>query len=312
MPVHRPGSAGTDGLGTVLHTGPFHTALRAAIRKRGLTLERLRSRLVRRGAPVALSSLSDWQHGRSRPERANSVRAVTALEEILGLPRGALMTLLAARRGTNRGSTGPRRLEGLDEHTGPLADLLDSLPDARRRDVDILSRQERAVVDTYRHVSRMRSRTVLRARRDGIDRYVVRFFGDPGCVIDDVVVRPLENCRLGRVRRHPHVPVMIAELLFDQVLAAGETWIFDNEVLDETGAVCTEHAHGFRHSVRQYLMEVRFHPDALPTAGYAYAQASLDDEPHRTADLALSSHHTLHLVATDVTAGVLGIGWEWS
>src|SRR5206468_428808 len=89
-------SARADGakLGSVLYTGPFHAALRAAVRERGLTLDRLRSHLAERGIRVGLSSLSDWQHGRSRPLRAGSGRAVAGLEDVLGLPRGSLARLL--------------------------------------------------------------------------------------------------------------------------------------------------------------------------------------------------------------------------
>lgn len=309
--VHRPRS---DELGSVLHTGPFHAALRAAIRERGLTLDRLRSRLARRGIPIGLSSLSNWQHGLSRPERTTSIQAVEALEEILLLPDGALVRLLDARRYTDR-STGPsygaRRQEGLDEHAGPLAELLDGLPGSRLRDVDVLCCQDKVVVDADRRSALVHSRTLVRARRDGVDRYVARYFGDPGCAIDEVVVRPGENCRLGLVRRHPRAPVLVAELLFGTVLAAGDTWVFDDVLVDESPSVCVEHGHGFRHAVEQYLLEVRFHPDALPLDCHAYARPSLHDEPRRMASLALSTHHAVHLVARDVTAGVLGIGWSW-
>jgi hypothetical protein len=304
----------SDEPGSVLHTGPFHAALRAAIRERGLTLDRLRSRLAQRGIRIGLSSLSNWQQGVSRPESSTSLRAVEALEEILLLPVGALGRLLDARRYPDR-STGPskgaRRQEGLDEHAGALAELLDDLPGSRLRDVDVLSCQEKAVVGADRRVSRVYSRTLLRARRDGVDRFVTRYFGDLGCAIGEVIVQPGENCRLGRVLRHPHAPVMVAELLFGTVLAEGDTWVFDDVLIGASGSICVEHAHGFRHSVGQYLLEVRFHQEVLPFDCHAYARPSLDDAPHRTGSLALNAHHAVHLVAHDVTAGVLGIGWSW-
>jgi hypothetical protein len=309
--VIRPRS---NELGSVLHTGPFHAALRAAILERGLTLDRLRSRLARRGIRIGLSSLSNWQHGLSRPERSTSLRAVEALEEILLLPDGALVRLLDARRyldhSTGRSSRAQRQ-EGLDEHAGPLAELLDSLPGSRLRDVDVLYRHQKAVVGADRRVTLVHSRTLVRAGRDGVDRHIMRYFGDPDCVIDEVTVRPGENCRLGQVRRHPHAPVLVAELLFGTVLTAGDTWVFDHMLVNESPSVCVEHGHGFRHPVEQYLLEVRFHPDALPLDCHAYARPGLYVEPRRTADLALSTHNTVHLVAHNITAGVLGIGWSW-
>lgn len=95
-------------LSSVLSTGPFHAALRAAVRARGLTLERLRSHLGRRGIAVGISSLSDWQHGRSRPG-PGSLPAVYALEQLLGLRADSLVRLLVAPdpEGTERTGTPP-------------------------------------------------------------------------------------------------------------------------------------------------------------------------------------------------------------
>ncbi|TDD41467.1 hypothetical protein [Saccharopolyspora elongata] len=45
-----------------------------------VALEGLRGRLARRGIKVSLASLSYWQQGRSRPERADSLRALRAIE----------------------------------------------------------------------------------------------------------------------------------------------------------------------------------------------------------------------------------------
>jgi len=61
-------------LGTLLRVGPFDAALRAAIRARGLSLDRLREHLRARGVTVTTATLSYWQSGRSRPERRDSVR----------------------------------------------------------------------------------------------------------------------------------------------------------------------------------------------------------------------------------------------
>jgi len=304
VPVAAAPNVTRTDLGTVLVTGPFHLALRAAIRERGLPLERLQCRLGERGIRIGLSSLSNWQHGHSRPEHANSLRAVRALEEILGLPPAALVRLLHTGGVRSRG--------GLDERDGPIAELLDAMPGSRVRDIDVLTRQQKLVVDADRRAPLIRTRTLVRARRDGVDRYVLRFFGDPGCAIDGVVIRAGENCRLGEVRRHPHAPVLVAELLFGTVLQAGDTWFFEDVLLELADPpVCVEHGHGFRAAVEQYLLQVRFDPDALPVRCHAYASAGLDEPASRTADLVLSPHHEVHVVASNVTSGVRGIAWDW-
>ncbi|MFC7787830.1 hypothetical protein ACU045_02505 [Microbacterium sp. MAHUQ-60] len=72
----------------------FAEALSAAIRVRGLTLSRLHDRLVARGNPVSMATLSYWRSGARHPEGAQSLAAVTDLEELLDLDRGALVDRL--------------------------------------------------------------------------------------------------------------------------------------------------------------------------------------------------------------------------
>ncbi|WP_113694645.1 transcriptional regulator [Amycolatopsis albispora] len=83
---------------SLLETGPFAAALRAAIRARGLGLERIRYRLRDRGVPVSLATLSYWQSGRCRPERPESLAALTELEDVLDVPPGSLTRLLPPPR----------------------------------------------------------------------------------------------------------------------------------------------------------------------------------------------------------------------
>jgi len=54
----------------------FHETLRAAIRARGLTLDRVRHHLAERGCTVGLSTLSGWQHGHTRPASPATVHAL--------------------------------------------------------------------------------------------------------------------------------------------------------------------------------------------------------------------------------------------
>jgi hypothetical protein len=82
----------------LLTTGPFAPALRAAIRARGLGLERIRYRLRGRGVSVSLATLSHWQSGRCQPERQESLRVLSHLEDVLGVPPGSLTQLLGTPR----------------------------------------------------------------------------------------------------------------------------------------------------------------------------------------------------------------------
>ncbi|MEZ0075617.1 multiprotein-bridging factor 1 family protein [Planotetraspora sp. GP83] len=284
----------------------FHLALREAIRERGLTLERLRARLVGRGLPVALSTLSDWQHGRSRPERRQSLRVVAALEDILGMPRHSLLALL--ERDTEPGS---RRRAGLDERARALGELLGALPGSHESDVEVVTKHQTVTLDGRRVAVSARTRVLIRATHDGVDRYFVRCFGEAGSDPERLAVRPLDYCRLGRVLRHPSEPVMVVELLFDETLARGDTWVFEWDCVDMNQTVAREFGHGFRHHVGHYLMEIRFDPAALPAGCHAYARAGLAAPARRLGDLALNAHHAVHLPVANVSSGVRGIAWEW-
>ena len=289
-------------LEVLLETGPFHAALRAAIRRRSLTLERLRFHLMRHGVSVAASSLSDWHHGHVRPGPATSLRVIRGLEQVLQVPRESLVRLLGMR---------DSEAGGLDEQDGPLGELLDQLPGAHELDLDVVTRQDKVLVDAERRATTVRIRLLVRARRDGVDRQVLRFFGDPGCDLERVRLHSLENCRVGRVLRHPTAPVLIAELLFNEVLRTGNTWVIEYMIHDPTGERCEEYAHGVRRTEEHFLLEVRFDPAMRPVNCHSYVQLGLYEPRMRLADLALSHHNAVHVAGSGGAAGVIGIAWNW-
>jgi hypothetical protein len=286
-------------------TGPFHLVLRDAIRQRGLPLERLRSRLAERGIEVGLASLSDWQHGRAWPRRPKSLRAIVALEEILDLPRQTLTSLLCSHQPPPF-----RPRQGIDEYSGPMAELLDALPGSRAWQLEVLTSEQVVSVGADRSPARLAGRSVARARCDGVDRTVVRYYGAQGCEIERVEVVPRRNCTLGKVLRHRDGRVLAAELLFGQRLQAGETWAWEAEVRDPAAAR-TDCAHAFRRPEGIYLLEVRFHPETLPERVFEYFRADLHVDRHVLTELALNVHNAVHVTTTGMTSGVIGINWEW-
>jgi hypothetical protein len=288
------------GLGNVLYTGPFHDAFRAAVRERGLTLDRLRWHLAQRGVAVARSTLSDWQLGHRRPGRG-SLPAVSDLEDLLGLPQRSLVRLLDAP------GAGPG---GVDERAGAFEELLDSVPGAREYALEVLSAQEKVTLDPWRRRSLVWARTLVRAARDDVDRCVLQYSGDPGCAIDAVRLCGLENCRLGTLRRHP-AGVLVAELLFDTVLRAGQTWVFEHQVRDGTAGPSTGYARGFREPAALYVLEVRFPAGHRPTDCHSFGRAGPYERPYRIADLAPTIYNAVHLSGSGTPGGVLGLGWRW-
>jgi hypothetical protein len=61
---------------------------------------------------------------------------------------------------------------------------------------------------------------------------------------------------------------------------------------------------------REYLLEVVFHPDALPTGCEEYSEPA-GGGPSRTRRLTLDSSRCAHALAVDFGPGAFGIRWWW-
>ncbi|KRD15599.1 MULTISPECIES: hypothetical protein [unclassified Streptomyces] len=303
-------------LDTALQGGPFHVALRAAIAARGLPLQRVQHHLSRYGVRVGVTSLSYWQQGARRPQRPESLRAVRALEEILHLPDESLIRLLA-ESDDGHGATSARASEGrsyrsLLEASGALEQLLTELECSVDGGLHTLGHHERVRIGARRELSGRESQHIVRAHRDGVDRFVAVHHGDPGCAPERMTVHALENCRAGRVRRHHDTGVLVAEFLFDTRLRTGETFLFRYGVEDGTAGVCREYVRGFGGAGGQYALQVRFTENALPVRCHRFTQHSAAAPRGGRQELPLSGRHrSVHLVEPRVRSGMVGIGWDW-
>ncbi|MEU6394952.1 hypothetical protein [Streptomyces sp. NPDC046939] len=309
---HLP--AGRDpALEAVLRTGPFHLALRAAIAARRLPLHRVQHHLSRHGIKVGVTSLSYWQQGARRPQRTESMRAVRALEEILELPEESLIRLLgpAVPAGTpQRPAARPYR--SLVAASGVIDRLLADLGAPPVAGLHTVGRHERVRIGPRRQLLGKDSQLVVRAHRDGVDRYVAVHQGDPGCSPGDVAVHAMENCRTGRVRWDGGTGVLVAEMLFDARLRAGETHLFRYGFEDGTAGVSTEYVRGFGGAGGQYVLQVGFADEALPVRCHRFAQQSAAAPRAGRQELTLTGRpRSVHLVEPQVRAGLLGIGWDW-
>ncbi|KAA0931639.1 hypothetical protein [Streptomyces apricus] len=291
------GSAAAQ-LETALRGGPFHVALRAAITARGLPLQRVQHHLTRYGVKVGVTSLSYWQQGARRPQRAESLRAVRALEEILQLPDESLIRLLTAadgRTGAERPAT--RSYRSLVEASGALEKLLAELDSPPDGGLFVLGHHERVRIGARRELLSRDSQHVVRAHGDGVDRYVAVHHGDPGCAPERMSVHALENCRTGRVLWHHETGVLVAELLFDTRLRAGDTFMFRYGVEDGTAGASSEYVRGFGVPGGQYALQVRFAEAALPVRCHRFSQHSAAAPRGGRQELALSGHHrSVHTV----------------
>ncbi|GAB2838188.1 hypothetical protein GCM10027074_00590 [Streptomyces deserti] len=303
----------TAELDSALRAGPFHAALRAAIAARGLPLQRVQHHLARYGVKVGVTSLSYWQQGARRPQRPESLRAVRALEEILQLPEESLIRLLteADERSADQRPAG-RSYRSLVEASGVLQRLLTELDCPPDGGLHSLGHHERVTIGARRELAERESHHIVRAHRDGVDRFVAVHHGDPGAVPQRMRVHALENCRTGRVRWHHDTGVLAAELLFDTRLRAGDTFLFRYGVEDGTAGVSREYLRGFGSPGGQYALQVRFDTAVLPVRCHRFTQHSAAAPRSGRQELALSGRHrSVHLVEPRARSGFVGIGWDW-
>ncbi|GGX54806.1 hypothetical protein [Streptomyces minutiscleroticus] len=309
---HADAAAAAE-LETVLRGGPFHAALRAAITARGLPLQRVQHHLSRHGVRVGVTSLSYWQQGARRPQRPESLRAVRALEEILQLPEESLIRLLA-RDGEAPGPERPavRSYRSLMDASDVLDKLRAELGSPHDGGLHTLGLHEHVRIGARRELLGHESHHIVRAHKDGVDRFVAVHHGDPGCDPDRTTVHALENCRTGRVRRHRGTGVVAAELLFDTRLHTGDTFLFRYGFEDGTADASHEYVRGFGHAGGQYALQVRFAEGALPVRCHRFAQHSAAAPRVDRRELPLSEHHrSVHMVEPRVRSGLVGIGWDW-
>ncbi|GDY28948.1 hypothetical protein [Gandjariella thermophila] len=301
-------------LSQLLVTGPFPDALRAAIRASRLSLDRIQHRLALRGVTISVATLSYWQSGRRRPERPESLEALRQLEAVLALPPMALSALLGPPRPRGRRSHASRLLpiDALWSRREHLAGLLAKVDTSSDGQLGRISQQDRCEIGPDRGQRSLRVRQVLRAEDDGPDRWILVYDSEaPGCLPE---LTGLRNCRLGRTTTDDDRRILVAELLFDQPLARGDTLIMEYELVNpgppypRGGDV---YCRKFRLPAREYVVEVRFSPEALPARCQQFSTLIGEDERSRRRNLALDASGGVHAVALGFGPGVFGIGWEW-
>lgn len=312
-PSQGPPPSPSD-LASVLRTGPFHLALRTALSIRGLALHRVQQHLAQRGVHVGVTSLSYWQQGAPPPRacripaRGPGVGGRTRAAGALADP-AARSSAEPGRRPCHRADP-PLPRPHLPRHSGGRA----ALRNARPRDTGLhtVTHIERIRIGADRQLLRRDSQHVLRAHRDRIDRYLAIYQGDPGCDVDQVRVRAVENCRPGRIRRDQGSRLILAELLLDRRLRIGDTHLlsygFDDAPATEPS---DEYLRGFNSGAAQYVLQASFHPEALPVRCHRFAVHTPGAAPYESEELTLDGHHCVHLVGSGLAPCLLGIRWDW-
>ncbi|MFD4639151.1 hypothetical protein ACFWN2_17665 [Lentzea sp. NPDC058436] len=275
-------------LADLLVTGPFADALRVAIQVRGLSLERLQHRLKVRGAPISVTALSYWQSGRRRPERPESLMALAHLENVLGLPETALSRLLGPPRPRGRS----RRREQPARSAWDGSGLV------------VTAQHDRVDVAPCGGVRGVRSRQVMQASTADVDRWIL--CQETGSA--QPAVTAVRSCRVGRIARERTNGVLVAEMLFDEPLSAGESIAIEYELIYPHPTAEHTHFRRFGERVHDYVLEIKFQDSPASCEQFASGPAGTETSGGaRPAPVDEGGY--AHAAALDFGPGLYGMRW---
>ncbi|WP_411082654.1 helix-turn-helix domain-containing protein [Streptomyces sp. cmx-18-6] len=290
----------------------FPGALRQALNRRGLSLERVSERLRAHGIVISQATLSSWQRGRSQPERARSLRALEALEEILELPAGALLSLLGPRR--PRGRITPAGGEGAALQVLGEDSVVEKALGARFRhfnqETGSLVVHDVVTVGESGTLSGISSTNVLRAGRAGADRAVfVLSFDDEAAEPVDIRV----TCgRLVEATYLKNLKSLVLEIHFGRRLAKLDTTVVSYAVeVSPSETPATHYERWSRTNLHEYLQQVFFHPAALPSDCHRYVRDRVGSPPHARRRIPLSDAYDVHVLTSRCKPGVHGVAWDY-
>lgn len=298
-------------LEALLTVGPFHKALRAAIRARGLSLERIQAKLAVSGTPVSLATLSHWQSGRSQPERDASLIALARLEDILGLVPRTLAVLLEPPRPRGRRSTGdPIDLAAIYHDKSAVIEALRKFDTIWGQALIGLSSHDRVTVGPDGFLRSLWNRRVLRATADGPDHMLAVYNADGD---NTPLVVPLRGCSLGRVVTDHTAGLVVAELAFGHPLRQGEYLVMEHRVdMSAPFTPDTRWERRIPHPIREYVLEVEFTSATLPVRCVQISAPSVDSEDFTERLLNVDEFGVASTVALDLGPCRLGVQWQWS
>ncbi|SES42240.1 hypothetical protein SAMN04488000_12949 [Lentzea albida] len=289
----------------------FAEALTKAVDNSGLSLERIQHHLAARGMQVSISTLSYWRRGRSRPERPESLKVVAALEELLELGEGFLTDRLGDKRPRGRWVDQSLSLEDMwDSRATDLGEVMSRIDRLQPTATTYLSVQDRQVIGPDRREVSNHCTGVIQALEDGVDRFLAIQLADA----TDLGVPSIEAgppCRLGRVRSEDSTGFLVAEILFDRMLRAGETALVDYTVRMRPGADSEVCDRRFLRPVNDYTLQIGFHPDAVPARCFQFARPSLHEPETALNDLWIGTTASTHIHVRNSKPGIYGVRWEW-
>ena len=278
----------------------FSGALDSAITARGLTLDGIRGRLADHGVTISNATLSYWRRGLRQPESERCRRAVTVLEEILGLPPAALSDRIGPPRPRGRWVD---RADAL-----PVGDLMAKLASPGEGQRALMSVHDVYTVTEHGTERGVRSRIVIRGLTGRVTRHVVGYQSDQPGVVPDL--SDVDYASAGRVLTDPDAGFLVAELVLDRPVRGGEYAVVEYEVACRATPPIARYYRNLRRPVREYTQLIRFEgrPPAFCTS---YWQANPDAPVQTGKPVRMGRSRDACFVVRDGRAGIIGVDWTW-
>lgn len=279
----------------------FSRALSDAIAASGLTLDEISSQLTAAGARTSVATLSYWQNGHAMPTRRRSVAALPLLEDVLGLPRGSLTSILDRDAPLEWGMPldKPREMD----LAAILAKWRLSIGDMHSHRVLqqrwTVSGDGRAVVE--------RSRAVTRVEAEHQSAYpIVLQDGDPGNPPPQL--RCLVGASLGRSLRDDERGVLVGEVLLPRRFDRGDLYWTEIEI-DWGIGQWERHfvSCGLAQTIPLLTMDVVFEGNAPEVVHFSHTPIEVDDK--RELDAIEVIDGRAQVVLTNPNAGLYSFDW---
>ena len=290
----------------VAGSATFAATLAAAVKARGLGLERLRHHLARADCSVSVATLSSWQSGTALPTSPRSMATVAELELVLLLPPGDLVRRVE-RELADRRSPGQAAVIGT-----PLlpAGLLDEARAAwghlPQTSVAALSVHDILRVGPGAQQTELSSRVMLRALISGTARCLLGF--DVGACEGGVVVGA-SHCTVTRQIRDHNLGTLVAEIVFPHPLEVGELILVEYTLTHGPGPDANILERAVVGSLHELVLGVEFVDPAPAEVTLGYRPGLAVDAPPTWTRSVKTVGGAAQYVVLEPPEGVYGLYW---
>ena len=287
----------------------FAEVLTAAVQARGLSLERIRTRLETAGVPVSIATLSYWQSGRSLPTRARSYHTLVELESILDLDAGHLTSHTHTSHGRTRRELFPWQtvIPVRELATQIIGDLGIEVQGRLAR----VTMFDHLTIRADRSEDTQESQVLWRAERNGLHRWPLVLLQDADAPGPLPAIEPLFGCRLGEVIEVPERHLVVAEMIALQPMQRGDHFTSAHRIsFPPTSLPSFRMTRAASDHLRSASLCVTFDERTLPRSIRGGFSAAMDAEPEEHFAVELADHEA-QLVRTDAGPGVYSLFWEW-